>query len=293
MTMHSILRLVLAAGIGAAALTVSFDASALVPGTITHQGRLFDAGGIPISGNFDIDFAIYDAVDAVAPIWMETHNVDIDEGYFSVALGGQTPFDPTVFDGSVRWVGITVGGDPEMTPRVETLSVPYAFIANDAIGVIHPQSVEIQNFGPVINDQGQWVGDPTGLVGPAGPAGPAGSAPNLTLAVFGVGPITHGTGNGWILETTAANTLQIRNTNGGFQQWSIDFPTGCAAQSATGQGTNFRFSTVVGETLSGTLCNEGSPAWVTINRENDNPLKAAVFRCWRYSGNANACQKMF
>jgi hypothetical protein len=32
---------------------------------------------------------------------------------------------------------------------------------------------------------------------------------------------------------------------------------------------------------------------VTINRENDNPLKAAVFRCWRYSGNANACQKMF
>ena len=31
---------------------------------------------------------------------------------------------------------ITVGADPEMTPRVETLSVPYAFISNNAIGAI-------------------------------------------------------------------------------------------------------------------------------------------------------------
>ena len=167
---QSLHSLVLAIGLGAAVFTVSTTASALVPPTITHQGRLFDAGGVPVTGNFDIDFAIYDAVDAVAPIWMETHNIDIDEGYFSANLGSQTPFDPTTFDGSVRWVGITVGADPEMTPRVETLSVPYAFISNNAIGAITPISVEIQAFGPVINDQGQWVGDPTGLIGPAGPA---------------------------------------------------------------------------------------------------------------------------
>jgi len=164
-----------AAALGLAVFTFSTTAAALVPGQITHQGRLFDAGGTPVSGNFDIDFAIYDAEDAPAPIWMETHTLDIEEGYFSVALGEQTAFDPTVFDGSVRWIGIKVGEDPEMTPRVETLSVPYAFVANDAIGVIHPQSVEIQGFGPVINEQGQWVGDPSGLVGPAGPAGPAGA----------------------------------------------------------------------------------------------------------------------
>ncbi len=80
---QSLHSLVLAIGLGAAVFTVSTTASALVPPTITHQGRLFDAGGVPVTGNFDIDFAIYDAVDAVAPIWMETHNIDIDEGYLA------------------------------------------------------------------------------------------------------------------------------------------------------------------------------------------------------------------
>ena len=85
--MNTLLRLPLAVGVGIAVLLAPFTASALVPPTVTHQGRLFDAGGAPLTGNFDIDFALYDAVDAVAPIWMETHSIDIDEGYFSVALG--------------------------------------------------------------------------------------------------------------------------------------------------------------------------------------------------------------
>ena len=392
-------RGVLAVLIGAAVYTQAPTASADVPPTVTHQGRLFDAVGVPVTGNFEVLFAIYDAIDAPAPIWSETHNIDIDEGYFSASLGSIAVFDATVFDGSVRWIGITVGNDPEMGPRVEVASVPYAFLSNNAVGAITPVSVEIQGFGLVINDQGQWVGDPTGLIGPAGPAGPAGvagpagpagpagaagatgpagpagpagavgpagpagpagavgpvgpagpagpagavgpagpigpagpmglagaqgpagpagatgpagpvgpigpagpqgvqgpagpagTAPPYSLAIFGNGPITHFNGNGYILETTAANTLQLRTTIGGqFRDYSIVFPTACGANSGS-LATNFRFSTGIGETLSGTLCNEGSPMWVTASSSGDT--KADIFRCWRYSGNANACQKMF
>ena len=138
---------------------------------------------------------------------------------------------------------------------------------------------------------------PVGPIGPAGPqgvqgpAGPAGTAPPYSLAIFGNGPITHFNGNGYILETTAANTLQLRTTIGGqFRDYSIVFPTACGANSGS-LATNFRFSTGIGETLSGTLCNEGSPMWVTASSSGDT--KADIFRCWRYSGNANACQKMF
>ncbi len=157
-------------GLLGALWAIPATANALVPPTLTHQGRLFDQIGEPVAGTFEVTFAIYDTVDAGVPIWLEVHTIDFDEGYFSSRLGSQVAFEPNVFDGSVRWIGITVGDDPEMTPRVEVASVPYAFLANNAIGAITPLSVEIQGFGPVINEQGQWVSDPTGLIGPEGPA---------------------------------------------------------------------------------------------------------------------------
>ena len=80
----------------------SDTASALVPPTVTHQGRLFDGGGAPFVGTVDVQFAIYDAIDALDPLWIEVHNVTFDEGYFSVQLGSIEQFGPTLFDGSSR-----------------------------------------------------------------------------------------------------------------------------------------------------------------------------------------------
>jgi hypothetical protein len=46
-------------------------------------------------------------------------------------------------------------------------------MANHAVGDITPTSISI-NGATVIDATGNWVGSPTGLVGPTGPAGPAG-----------------------------------------------------------------------------------------------------------------------
>jgi len=152
------------------------SAWAQVPDTITHQGRLYDDVGQPVSNTLDVEFAIYSGPATGAPLWSETHSITFDEGYFSVALGSLTPFSATTFDGSLRYLGITVGADPEMSPRVTVASVPYALVAGDVRGDIHPTSVEIPGAGIVINSNGQWVGSPTGLQGPQGPQGPAGPA---------------------------------------------------------------------------------------------------------------------
>ncbi|MCY1056885.1 collagen-like protein [Nannocystis sp. SCPEA4] len=161
----------------ASAWMLPFDAHALaVPALVTHQGRLFDANGSPVTGAQDLTFAIYDAEVDGNEIWAETITVDFDEGFFSVRLGEQLVLDENVFDGSTRWLGITVGADPEMTPRAAIVSVPYAMFAGDVRGEINPTNVNIQGFGQVINENGQWVGDPSGLIGPAGPPGPAGPA---------------------------------------------------------------------------------------------------------------------
>ena len=177
MKTYSGLRKWVLGGVATAAFLLSFDARALaVPAVMTHQGRLFDMVGAPVTGTQDIKFTIYDAEVGGVEIWSETISVDLDEGYFSAVLGEQVVIDEVVFDGSVRWLGITVGGDPEMTPLAAINSVPYAMFAGDVRGDINPKTVNIQNYGPVINESGEWVGEPSGLVGPAGPPGPAGAA---------------------------------------------------------------------------------------------------------------------
>jgi len=161
---------------GAMGLSPSVSASG-VPLTVTNQGRLFDANDQPIEGPLSVLFSIYDSPTATTAIWTEEHTITFDQGYYSVSLGTVVPFDTkTIFDGSLRYFGVTVGSDAEMTPRSTIQSVPYAILAGDVNGDIHPSSVSIGNT-EVINDAGVWVG-PTmaGATGPAGPAGAAGPA---------------------------------------------------------------------------------------------------------------------
>ena len=70
--------------VAAATWSTAMDARADVPQVVTHQGRLFDAGGVPVVGTQDLKFTIYDAEDAGTELWSETIPVDFDDGFFSV-----------------------------------------------------------------------------------------------------------------------------------------------------------------------------------------------------------------
>jgi len=149
---------------------------ASVPLRLNEQGRLFQAGGnTPVTGNVAMVFTIYDAATVGTALWTETYSVTLDQGYFSVQLGSTVPFPATLWNGAVRYIGVQVGTDAEMTPREEVASVPYAIAAADVTGDIHPTSVSIAGQ-TVIDATGKWVGATTGLVGPTGATGPAGPA---------------------------------------------------------------------------------------------------------------------
>jgi hypothetical protein len=136
----------------------------------------------------------------------------------------------------------------------------------------------------------QGAQGPQGIQGPQGPAGTF-APPAFSLAVFGAGTQTHYNSGQFVIETPAANTMRVRITAGGaFYQMSIVHPANCGANSGT-MSTVFRFAVNAGDTLDAPLCNEGSPVFITVMREgNSNP---SWFRCWRYTGNANACQRLF
>ncbi|UCH62826.1 MAG: tail fiber domain-containing protein [Fidelibacterota bacterium] len=110
---------------------------AQVPQTINYQGVLKDgSGNIVANGNYDIAFRLYDGTDT--QVWAETHSsvgsnpVWVENGVFSVVLGLVEPL-PDPFPSPAK-LGIKVGSDVEMSPRIELNSVPFALNAGGISG---------------------------------------------------------------------------------------------------------------------------------------------------------------
>ena len=103
-------------------------------GTIAYQGRLADSGGQPLTGTYPMVFRLYNSASNGTPLWEEqwtaSNSVAISDGLFNVMLGSLTPISQATLTGnSSLWLGISVGSDSEMTPRVQLGSVPFAFQA--------------------------------------------------------------------------------------------------------------------------------------------------------------------
>ncbi|MCA9526388.1 MAG: hypothetical protein KC549_08850, partial [Myxococcales bacterium] len=147
-----------------------------LPDTYTQEGLLVDANGVALAGAHDLTVRLYAAAQGGAPLFSEVHrDVDLFEGYYAIAVGSVQPLSADLFERPSLYMGFSIDGGNELTPRTPLNKVPAAFVANVArnvTGDITPNSVSVGGQ-PVINENGEWVGNPTGLRGPPGPAGPA------------------------------------------------------------------------------------------------------------------------
>jgi len=110
--------------------------------TIPYQGRLADASGNPITGKQNMEFRLYNTPTSGTPLWEEfwtgANSVDVSDGLFSVMLGSLNTGLTAVVQGNTNlYLGITVGTDSEMAPRVQLGSVPFSIwsltVADDSI----------------------------------------------------------------------------------------------------------------------------------------------------------------
>ncbi|MBP1468218.1 hypothetical protein EYB53_021080 [Candidatus Chloroploca sp. M-50] len=112
--------------------TVSLPQTGTSASTITYQGRLSDANGSPLTATLPMTFKLYDAQQTL--LWTEVRTganaVPVTNGLFTVALGSVTPLETTTISQAV-WLGLSVDGDPEMTPREKLGSVPSAHTVAD------------------------------------------------------------------------------------------------------------------------------------------------------------------
>lgn len=97
---------------------------AAIPQYINYQGYLTDSSGTPINGAVTITFKLYDASTGGTQLWTASPSITAVNGLVNKDLGPiNLSFDSPVY------MGIAVDGDPEMTPRQQLTSVPYAYHA--------------------------------------------------------------------------------------------------------------------------------------------------------------------
>lgn len=102
----------------------------------TYQGRL-DLAGAPAGGVYDLHFTLWDDPDAGAQI-----GVDVDAADLTLVDGtfvAQLDFGAGAFDGSARWLEISVKEDAEvdfltLTPRQPLTPGPYSIYSATGVG---------------------------------------------------------------------------------------------------------------------------------------------------------------
>ena len=126
-------------------LLPSLASAQTVPGTLPVQGILTDSNDQAVNDNVAITFSIYDTADQV--VHTETLAVDVVNGFFSVDLGaGTTAIDLNIFqEGDAVELGIKVGSNDEMSPRLRFGSVPYAVAAEYAVSALDAENAIFAN----------------------------------------------------------------------------------------------------------------------------------------------------
>ena len=111
---------------------------AQIPRTISYQGLLISPSGVPIGdGKHVIKVSFYDNVNALTDIYNDAQDIPTKEGLFNMIIGAVTPIPATVDFSKPYWLGVSVDGGAEMSPRTALTSVPYALHAEVADRAIY------------------------------------------------------------------------------------------------------------------------------------------------------------
>ena len=127
---HTAFRALAAVALGGLMAT---PAAAQVPDLMPYQGYLTDDAGEPYEGEVSMTFRMYQDGDAPGAMWTEQWDaVPVEGGVFYVYLGMFSPVANALASGDARYLGVSIDGEGEATPRQRVGSVPYAMMANDA-----------------------------------------------------------------------------------------------------------------------------------------------------------------
>jgi hypothetical protein len=104
------------------------DIAGAPPTLINYQGRLTDDLGVAVSDTVTMRFSIFDGATSPTGLWTETHLVTVDQGVYSLLLGGSTALPEAEMALPDLFMEISVDGEI-LAPRSPITSVPSAISA--------------------------------------------------------------------------------------------------------------------------------------------------------------------
>ena len=182
-------------------MLIALPLYASIPGQINFQGILKDASGRAITdSSLSVVFSIYSGATGGSLLWTETQTVTVESGLYSVRLGSVNAIGSSVFDGTTRYLGIKVGTDAEMTPRVALVTVPYSYrsgmadsVAASSGAVMLGPAVTQETTGKYGIDVASTVSGGIGIYGKGSLAGVSGEATGGNgCGVYGSNDIGYG-----------------------------------------------------------------------------------------------------
>ncbi len=113
------------------------SAAATVTNYISFQGKLTNPDGTNVTDNtYTIVFSIYSVASGGSAVWTESKSVTVSGGLFQTNLGDTTALPGSVnFNSNSLYLGIKVGSDAEMTPRVQLTAAPQAINSDMLDGI--------------------------------------------------------------------------------------------------------------------------------------------------------------
>lgn len=147
-----------------ATLSLAGTAMAAVPNFISYQGRLTTPAGTPVpDGTYQISFGISDSPTSTYFWESGPVSVSVSDGLFSVELGAppMSSLPYQLWSYPALCLGIQVGSDPEMTPRMNFSTAVYAFRSANSDTARLAKSVRIGDSTMTADNVGVRIGDAT------------------------------------------------------------------------------------------------------------------------------------
>jgi len=234
--------------------------------TITTQGVLRDGTGHSVADDtYSMTFRIYDALEGGTLEWESAQDIEVTNGIYNVILGSDSePLNMLAGDGSY-WLGVEIGSDGEMTPRLKLSISPYEFA----------RIAGLQNVFPDVGNVGIGTSGPDYKLDVEGNIGLSGShlIYNSTHGVIDWG--SQSSGNLYF------RTLNTKGDNTDFNDMAVitnDGKVGIGTTSPSGQfhvvgpagGTSGTFQTPTGTNTVTLLTSTGGANWGSTLRFVDN-----------------------
>lgn len=200
---------------------------------LNFQGRLLNSDGTLIENDtYSVVFSLYTTDEGGGAIWSETQSVTTTQGLFRVSLGSVNSLASVNFNQDALYLGIKVGADPEMSPRMRLHSTPYAFEAkrvngltvtnngNNTLNIANGKTATFNNSIAFSGTDGTTFtlpGSSTTLVGTDTSQTLSNKTlDGLTLSGFNYnGGILYTNGSGVVAQTAVGSAGQCLQSNGG------------------------------------------------------------------------------